>query len=244
MTETVSKTTPRPLIEKLFAVGAHFGYNRSRRHPSASAYIFGTKQRTEIIDLEKTADMLASAEEVVKNIAKNGGNILLVGGKSEARTAVKNAGIALAMPYVAGRWIGGSLTNFTEIRRRLEKHERLTTEREKGELAKYTKRERLLIDKDIERLDDMYGGLLTMKDMPKLMVVIDPKKEHIAVEEAKQKGIPVLALLNSDCNMKDVTYPVLANDASKACIEFFLDAMVKAYEAGRVAKVEAATVAS
>ena len=119
--------------------------------------------------------------------------ILFVGGKSEAREAITNAGQALSMPYVAGRWIGGTLTNFSEIKKRIARLEELTTQREKGELGKYTKKERLLIDRDIEKLTIYFGGISIMKFLPKVMVIIDPKKESIAVAEAKKMKIPVVA---------------------------------------------------
>lgn len=227
-------TTPnKAVIETMFKAGAHFGYTRSRRHPTITPFIFGAKNKVEILDLEKTQPLLNAALEYIKSVAKEGKNVLFVGGKSEARAAIKKAGLALAMPHVDGRWIGGTLTNFPEIRRRIEKLERLTTEREKGELAKYTKKERLLIDREISNLEIMFAGLGNMKELPKVLFVIDPKKEAIAVEEAKYMKIPVIALLGTDCNLKDVTYPVVGNDSSKTSIEFFVNEVVKAYEAGR-----------
>lgn len=230
---TENKTPNKAAIETMFKAGAHFGYTRSRRHPTITPFIFGVKNKVEILDLEKTQPLLETALEYVKSIAKEGKNILFVGGKSEARAAIKKAGVALAMPHVDGRWIGGTLTNFPEIRRRIEKLEKLTTERERGELAKYTKKERLLIDREISNLEIMFAGLGNMKDLPKAIFVVDPRKEKIAVEEAKYMKIPVIALLGTDCNIKEVTHPIIGNDSSKTSIEFFVNEVVKAYEAGR-----------
>jgi small subunit ribosomal protein S2 len=181
----------------------------------------------------KTSELFAKTLEFIKTLGKENKTILFVGGKSEARKAVANAGLALAMPYVDGRWIGGALTNFKEIRKRIEKYERLTGERERGELTKYTKKERLLIDREIDNLEIMFGGIVSMKDLPKAMFVVDAKREHIAVKEAQDMGIPVISLVGSDCDIREVQYPIVGNDSSKTSIEFFLSTVVKAYEEGK-----------
>lgn len=223
-------------IESLFKVGAHFAYSKSRRHPSTKPYIFGVKNKVEIFNLEKTSELLDSAKEFVKNIAKTGGQILFLGGKSEAKESVKNAAISINMPYVSGRWIGGTLTNFPNIRKRVEKMEDLTSKREKGELGKYTKKERLLIDRSIEKLNFFFGGLSVMKDMPKALFVVDSKREEIAIEEARAQKIPVISLSGSDCNLKGIEYPIPANDSSTASIKFIVDEIASAYKAGRNTK--------
>src|SRR5579885_3392981 len=139
------------LIDSLFAVGAHFGFDKSSSHPSATPYIFGQKNKVEIFDLEKTSVELAKALDFVKELGKKHATLLFVSGKYEAKQAIENAAASLGQPYVAGRWIGGTLTNFGEIKKRVNKMEDLMTQREKGELSKYTKKERLLIDRDIEK---------------------------------------------------------------------------------------------
>ncbi len=227
------KKTTSTLIDSMFGAGAHFAYSRSRRHPSVTPYIFGAKNKVELFDLEKTSELFAKTLEFIKMLGKENKTILFVGGKSEARKAIANAGLALAMPYVDGRWIGGALTNFKEIRKRIEKYERLTGERERGELTKYTKKERLLIDREIDNLEIMFGGIVSMKDLPKAMFVVDAKREHIAVKEAQDMGIPVISLVGSDCNLLEVNYPIVGNDSSKTSIEFFLSTVVKAYEEGK-----------
>jgi small subunit ribosomal protein S2 len=219
-------------IDAMFKAGAHFGFTRSRRHPTTSPYIFGVKNNVEIFDLEKTVSTLDKAKDFLKSLAKDSKPILIVGGKSEARASVRKAGQFLNMPFVDGRWIGGTLTNFPEIRRRVEKYEKLLSEREKGELAKYTKKERLMIDKEISNLESMFSGIVSLKDMPKAIVIVDPKREKNAVKEADDKGIPVIAISGSDCNLADVAYPVVGNDGSRTSIEFFMDELVKAYKEG------------
>ena len=220
-------------IETMFTAGAHFGLGRSRRHPTITPFIFGTKNSTDIFDLEKTADVLENAKTVITALAKEGKTILFVGGKKEASQAVKNAALSLNMPYVDGRWIGGTLSNFGQVRKRIDRYEKLVSDREKGELAKYTKRERMLIDKEIASLEKMFYGIVALKKMPDLLFVIDPRREKNAVKEATDMNIPVLALAGSDCNISEVKYPIIGNDASKASIGFFLDEVVKTYQAGK-----------
>jgi small subunit ribosomal protein S2 len=221
--------TTNPLIDKLFSVGAHFGYGPSRRHPSTSKYIFGEKGGVELFDLEQTAALLEQALEAIKALAAARKTVLFVGGKAEAREALVRTASSLNQPYVAGRWIGGTLTNWSEIRKRLNRLTELTDLREKGELAKFTKMERLLIDREIADLDLMFGGLRGMTKTPDALFVIDPRAEAGAVAEAKQLNIPVLALLNTDCDRSDIAHPIPGNDASREVIQFVLEEVGKAY---------------
>lgn len=222
-------TTNNPKIENMFKAGAHFGFSKTRRHPTVTPYIFGVKNKVEIFDLEKTEVLVEKAKAFVESLAKEGKSILFVGGKSEARNAVKTGALSINMPYVDGRWIGGTLTNFMQIRKRVEKLERLTSEKEKGELAKYTKKERLLIDREIANLERFFTGIVSMKDLPKAVFVIDPKKEVTAVKEAQDMGIPVIALAGSDCNIKGLDYPMVGNDSSQTSVQFFVHEITKAY---------------
>ncbi len=223
------------LITDMFAAGAHFGYSRSRRHPSVKPFIFGAKNGMEILDLEKTSIELEKAKEFIKSIAKTGKQILFVGTKNEAKKAVENGAVSIDMPYVTERWVGGVLTNFPEIKKRISRLEDLRNKREKGELIMYTKKERLLIDKDIERLERNFSGLVSMKDLPVAMFVIDPKKESIAVKEAQYLGIPVVALAGSDCNLKEIDHAMPGNDSSVTSITFFVGQVTQAFKDGRAA---------
>ncbi len=220
-------------IDELFKAGAHFGFLKSRRHPSAKPFLYGVKNRIDIYDLEKTSEELNKVLGVIENFGKENSPILFVGGKSEARSAVENAARELGMPYVSGRWIGGTLTNFPEIKKRVAKLEQLQGEKERGELAKYTKKERLLIDRDIAKLTIFFSGLSLMKSLPKLVVVVDPKKEHIAVSESKKMKIPVVAIAGADCNLYDVDYAIPANDASQKSISYIMGELVEAYKTGK-----------
>jgi small subunit ribosomal protein S2 len=225
MSQNIEIKANNPIIDSMFKAGAHFGFSKTRRHPTITPYIFGAKNKVEIFDLEKTSELLNKALAFVANLARESKSILFIGGKSEARNSIKNSALSINMPYVDGRWIGGTLTNFPQIRKRVEKLERLNSEKEKGELAKYTKKERLLIDREIANLERFFSGIVSLKDLPKAVFIIDPKKEKIAVKEAKDMGIPVIALLGSDCNLKDVDYPIIGNDSSQMSIQFFTQAI-------------------
>lgn len=220
------------LIERMFAVGAHFGYSRSRRHPTTTPYIFGSKNKVEIFDLEKTSVLLAQAKMFMETLGKEGKTALFVGGKNEAGAAVKALAEDVGMPYVAGRWIGGTLTNFSEIKKRLDRLATLLSQRESGELAKYTKKERLLLDREIENLTNRFGGIARLTTSPSALVIVDTRKEDIAVLEAHKMNIPVVGILNSDCDMTYVTHPVVGNDASRDSIAFLLGELVASYKEG------------
>ena len=221
------------LIESMFKVGAHFGYSKSRRHPSMTPYIFGSKNKVEIFDLEKTTESLKEAKEFIRKCGKEGKKILFVGGKTEARDAIRNGAAAISMPYVAGRWIGGTITNFSEIKKRIGRLAELEGDREKGELSKFTKLERLHIDREIEDLDKTFGGLRLMKALPDVLFIVDTKQETIAVSEAKKAGIAIVGILNSDCNTKEASYHLIGNDAGMASIQFFVTLVVNAYQEGQ-----------
>lgn len=223
-------------IDEMFKAGAHFGYSKTRRHPSVSQYIFGVKNKVEIVNLEKTDELLEQALNFVANLAKEGKQVLFVGGKNEARGALKMAAESAGMPFVDGRWIGGTLTNFSEIKKRLAKLDDLTKQKERGELSKYTKKERLMIDREIANLDRFFSGISSLKDLPKALIVIDSKKEIIAVTEAQKMNIPVLALCGTDCDISDIDYPIVANDSAVSSITFFANEMAKAYNKAKVLK--------
>ncbi len=219
----------------MFGVGAHYGYTRTRRHPTTKPFLYGTKNRSDIIDLEKTDVALARASEVLATLGTTGKQILFVGTKPEAKDAVKAAADSLGMPYVEVRWIGGTLTNEKQIKSRVALFEELTDKQEKNELETITKtkKEKLLLERKIEKLGRRFGGMTTMKGLPGALVVIDSREEEIAVTEANQMGIPVISLSNTDCNIQQVGYPIVGNDANKKSIEFFLGKLVAAYKGNK-----------
>jgi small subunit ribosomal protein S2 len=225
-------------VQELYDAGTHFGYARARRHPTASPFLFATRDRTDIFDLEETERRIKAASAFVSSVAATGRQILFVGGKEEAKALVKSAAESAGMPYVAGRWIGGTLTNFKNIRKRIERLQKLMSERESGELEKYTKRERLLIDREIEELLARFGGLVTMADLPGALFVVDTRREHTAVAEANQLKIPVVALSSSDCDFSCIQHPIPGNDTSVRSIRLVTDLIAEAVLDGKRVPVQ------
>lgn len=220
------------IVEEMFESGVHYGYSKSRRHPSVLPYIFTTKNGVDIINIEKTEVLLDKATEFVSSLAASGKTILFIGTKPEARQQVVETALSLNMPYVSERWVGGILTNFPEIKKRITKLLDLRSQKEKGDLEKYTKKEKLLIAKEMEDMTKNFQGLTSVNKTPDAVIVIDPKKESIAVTEAHKMGLPIIAILNTDCNLKEITYPIVANDASVSSITFFLNKIKEAYTKG------------
>ena len=220
------------IIEEMFKNGTHYGYSKSRRHPTATPYIFATKNGVDIINIEKTNELFEKAMEKVTSLAQVGKTILFVGTKAEARQQIIETALSLNMPYVSERWVGGSLTNFPEIKKRITKLLDLRDQKEKGGLEKYTKKERLLIDREMDDMTKNFQGLTGITRTPDAMFVIDPKKEHIAVTEAHKMNLPVISLMNTDCNVKHSQFPIIANDASISSITFFLEQIKNAYNKG------------
>lgn len=220
------------LAKELFTVGSHFGYSRTRRHPSTAKHIFATKNKVDIIDVEKTASMLEEAREFVHTLGQKGKTIVFVGTKPEAKEAVRQAAEMLDMPYATYRWVGGILTNFPEIKKRLNRLTDLREAKATGDLQKkYTKKELLLITREIEKMEDVFSGIVGLKGIPDALIIVDPKKECIAVAEANRLGIPTVAIASTDCDLTEVTYPVLANDSSRASIDFLVKKLAEAYRA-------------
>lgn len=220
-------------VKTLFDAGTHFGYSRARRHPSATPYIFGTKDRSDIFDLEETKKRLEAAKAFAASLSESGKQILFVSGKHEALSIVKDAAMRVGMPYVAGRWIGGTLTNFKNIRKRIDRLEKLSRERDSGELEKYTKKERLLIDREIDELLGRFGGLMSMTDLPASIFVVDSRHETTAVREANQLGILVVGLASSDCDFSLIQYPIPGNDTSVKSIRYVVDEIADAILDGK-----------
>ncbi|KKP87460.1 MAG: 30S ribosomal protein S2 [Parcubacteria group bacterium GW2011_GWC1_35_8] len=228
-TKGISENTDT-VIEKMFRVGAHYGYSKTRRHPSLSKYIYATKNKTDIIDLEKTNIMLEKATEFVKGLSTKGKIILFVGTKPEAKEVTKSIAESLNMPYVNERWIGGTLSNFTEIKKRITELENYQKDSKEGGLDKYTKKERVVMAKKMEKLARYYTGLLGLKKAPDALFVIDARAEHIATTEAKNRDVPIISLVNSDSNIKGIDYPIIGNDSSIPSIKFFITHLANAYK--------------
>ncbi len=222
------------LIERLFNAGAHFGFTKSRRHPTVTPYIFANKLGTDIFDLEQTAALIEDAKQMLKEAGEQGKTVLYVGTKDEVAAVVREYAAKAEMPVVVNRWIGGILTNFSEIRKRIERFKTLVSERESGELErKYIKKERVVIGREIDKLEFNFGGIQKMDRQPHILLVVDPRHDFIAVEEATDMGIPVIAIMSSDCDVSKVQKPVVLNDALTSSVALALDELTTAYLEGR-----------
>lgn len=233
-----SHTNNSSLIERLFNAGAHFGFKKSRRHPSVAQYLYGTKEGNDIFDLEKTAVLLTEAAEILKEAGKNGKTVLFVGTKAEAVSLVLAAAEKVKMPFVVNRWIGGMLTNFSEIKKRIARLDELASGTASGELErKYTKKERMVLGRESTKLEHNFKGISTMTKVPDIMVVVDPRHDHIAVSEGRFMKIPIIGIMSSDCDAKQVTYPVVINDSLQASVTMALNELTAALAEGQAAFV-------
>ena len=214
--------------------GTHFGYSRTRRHPTALPFLGSVKERIDMFNIDNTNDRLVTASSFVSSLGQSGKTVLFVGGKNEVQTIVRAAAERSGQPYVAGRWIGGTLTNFKNIRTRLDLLAKLSGERDRGELGKYTKKERLMIDRQIEKLISRFGGIAHLAALPAALFVVDTRHEHIAVREANQLGIPVVGLASSDCDFSVIQYPIPGNDTSVRSVRTISDAISQAYQDGKL----------
>lgn len=217
-------------MEEMFKAGLHFAYAKSKRNPKMSSYIYGTKNNTEIFDLEKTSEMFDKSLEFVKKLGEENKQILLVGTKPGIREIIKRAGEEINSPFVTYRWIGGTLTNFKVIRGRVSEYEKLKSDLATGNLDKYTKKERVKINKEIGKMEKNFNGLSKLTSMPPAMFIIDPKEELTALREAKKMLIPVIAVLNSDCNPTGIDYPIPANDAAPKSVEYIVNKIISSYK--------------
>ena len=221
-------------VDRLFATGAHFAQLRSRRHPSMKPFIIGTKSRVEIFDLKKTDEQLAEAKAAIAALARDGKTVLFVGGKREVSDMVRDTARRIGAPFVASRWLGGTISNFTEIKKRIDRLADLSQKRDSGELNKlYTKLERIYIDREIERLSGRLDGIRDLSKRPDAMVIVDTRHDAHATKEAKEAGIPVIGIMSSDCNIKDAAYPIASNDSSRETVTLILNELAAAYEQGR-----------
>lgn len=211
--------------EALSKAGLQYGYSRTRRHPSVKPFIEGNHNGVDFINLDKTAEQLDNAIAFLKAQQGAGKTILFVGVKPEIRQIIKEVALSLGAPYIAERFIGGTLTNFPQMKKRIEKLHDLLKKKETGELAVYTKKEQLLIQRDIDRLDRDFGGVSSLTNIPAVVVIVDPRHEDMCVKEAIRLHIPIVALANTDCTLEGIEYPIVGNDGSVGSVRFVLEAI-------------------
>lgn len=209
-------------VADLMATGAHFGYSRSRRHPSTLPYVYGTKLSQDIINLEQTITQAEAANEFLTSIKNAGRSIVIVGTKPELRDITRRTADRIGVPYVDIRWIGGTITNWKEIKRRIDRMAELDEAVRTETLVYRTKKERLMLERELGKLTVSFGGLKSLVGNPAALIVIDADHESIAVTEAAKMGIPVVALANTDCDIKTVSYPIVMNDSARAAVDLVM----------------------
>ena len=220
-------------MKQLLEAGVHFGHQTRRWNPKMAEYIFQARNGIHIIDLQKTSKKIDEAYEFLRSQAEEGKKVLFVGTKKQAQECIKEAAEKCGMYYVDQRWLGGMLTNFDTIRRRVERLKELEAMEENGTFEVLPKKEVILLKKEMEKLDKNLGGIKEMTEIPGVMFVVDPKKEHIAILEAKKLGIPVVGLIDTNCNPEDLDYPIPGNDDAIRAVKLIADTMANAIIEGR-----------
>ena len=216
-------TTPTFTLRQLLEAGVHFGHHTRRWNPKMEPYIFGKRNNIHIINLEKTVPMLYEALQAIQSIAKNGGKFLFVGTKRSASELIAQAAINCGQYYVNHRWLGGMLTNWETVSKSIKKLKSLEERIESGEINSLTKKEKLNIERQKEKLDLTLGGIKNMNGVPDAMFIIDTNKEAIAVLEANNLNIPVIAICDSNTNPLGVDYPIPGNDDALRAISLYCD---------------------
>jgi len=215
-------------VDEMVKAGVYFGHRKSKRHPKMKPYIFTVKNNVDIIDLQQSAEKLKGALEFLQKIIRDRGKILFVGTKLQAKNSLKDLAEATEMPYVNERWLGGFLTNFQTMLKRIEYFNELQKKKESGEFEKYSKKERIKLDKELKNLEEKFGGVKEIKKLPEALFILDLKKDALAGKEAKRLGIPVVAVCdtNTDPDLSD--WPIPANDDAISSIKYILEKVKEA----------------
>lgn len=215
---------PTFTMRQLLEAGVHFGHTTRRWNPKMKPFIFGQRNGVHIIDLEQTVPMLGQALEAVREVASNGGRILFVGTKRQAQPLIAEAAAKSGQYFVNHRWLGGMLTNWKTISNSIRRLKTLEEQLSKADLG-LTKKERLNREREREKLDRALGGIKEMGNLPDIIFIIDTNKESLAIEEANKLGIPVIAILDSNCDPDGITYPIPGNDDAMRAISLYCDLM-------------------
>jgi len=219
---------PRTNFQELLDAGVHFGHLKRKWNPKMAPYIFMERNGIHIIDLQKTSACIVEAYDAVRAQVKQGKSVLFIGTKKQAQQTIENEAKRCGMPYVNNRWLGGMLTNFTTIKKSINRLKKLEKEEIDGTFASYTKKEIALHAKEKTKLEKNLGGIKEMKDLPGAIFIIDTKKEAIAVAEAKRLGIPVIAVVDTNCDPTNIDYPIPGNDDAIRAISLFVEIIANA----------------
>jgi len=228
----VLKGSKEEMVKTLFEAGAHFGHVARRWNPKMKKFLYGKRGGVHIFDLEKTVDALEEACKALTKWVSEGKTIALVGTKRQAKEVVRQEADRLGLPFVVERWLGGTITNWQQMKTRIDRLKKLKADRDSGQLKGYTKKERLLFDREIAKLERQFGGLSTLAAAPDVILVVDIKKERTAVKEAKMRGVKVVALVDSNADPELVDYPIPMNDDAVAAVELVVRKLTEAIELG------------
>ena len=220
-------------MKQLLEAGVHFGHQTRRWDPKMAEYIFQARNGIHIIDLQKTSKKIDEAYEFIKEVSEEGKDILFVGTKKQAQECVKEAAEACGMYYIDQRWLGGMLTNFGTIQKRIQRLKDLEAMEQDGTFDVLPKKEVILLKKEMEKLERNLGGIKEMNKMPGVMFVVDPKKERIAILEARKLNIPVVGLIDTNCNPEDVDYVIPGNDDAIRAVKLITTVMANAVIEGK-----------
>ncbi len=231
-------------MKQLLEAGVHFGHQTRRWNPKMAPYIFTERNGIYIIDLQKTVKKLDEAYAFIKSVAENGDNVLFVGTKKQAGDSVKEEALRAGAYYVNARWLGGMMTNSKTIQRRIARLEQLHTMQEDGTFDLLPKKEVVKLELEIEKLEKYLGGIKEMKKLPGALFIVDPRKEKIAVAEAKKLGIPVVAIVDTNCDPDDADYVIPGNDDAIRAVKLIAGAMADAIIEGRQGEQQAVEAAS
>ena len=220
-------------MKQLLEAGVHFGHQTRRWDPKMAEYIFQARNGIHIIDLQKTSKKLDEAYAFLKEQAEEGKTVLFVGTKKQAQECMKDAAIKSGMYYVDQRWLGGMLTNFDTIQKRIQRLKELETMEQDGTFDVLPKKEVILLKKEMEKLEKNLGGIKEMTELPGVIFLVDPKKERIAVLEAKKLGIPTVGIVDTNCNPEDLDYPIPGNDDAIRAVKLIADVMANAVIEGK-----------
>ncbi len=222
-----------PSLQDLLEAGVHFGHQVRRGHPRMKPFIYGAREGVHIIDLTLSEKYLKEACEYVYELGKANKVLLFVGTKKQARPIIEELTKELQVPFMVQRWMGGFLTNFEEIKKRIKLLKDLQEQKTKGELSKYTKKEQLLLDRKMAKLREDFSGVMDMANLPDAIFVTDAVSDNIAVREANRLGIKVVAIADSNCNVSEIDYPVPGNDDAIKSIKILVEAVANAYGEGK-----------
>ena len=220
-------------MKQLLEAGVHFGHQTRRWNPKMAPYIFTERNGIYIIDLQKTVKKLEEAYNFVRDISAQGGTVLFVGTKKQAQDSIRDEAIRAGAYYVNARWLGGMLTNFRTIRGRVARMKQLNAMKEDGTFDLLPKKEVIKLNHEIEKLDKFLGGIQGMEKRPSALFIVDPRKEKIAVSEAKKLGIPVVAIVDTNCDPDDADYVIPGNDDAIRAVKLIAGAMANAIIEGR-----------